>query len=139
MIKAFVFLMLISICGLKLRSQIDNKQKNQVYLELGGPAIIASVNYERVLIQWSKLSIAARIGIGSNRITDFNQTLNPDVSIPLEVLTSVNLNSTGTFKLKFGLGNTFNSTVILSSELKTKRLNSQNVIYANWTSLSIKK
>ncbi len=62
-------------------SQGKDTLKNQVSLEIFGNGIKYSVNYERLLTNWTKLNIASRVGFG---YYPFN---NETLSVPVEITT----------------------------------------------------
>ena len=58
----------------QLYSQLDSSEKvryQALYLEIGGPSTITSLNYEMGLFQYNRLKLNARIGVGFTRLNDF--------------------------------------------------------------------
>jgi hypothetical protein len=81
-IPAFLFLIACSLNGQsKSSNQRIDTLKNQVYLEIFGNGLRYSVNYERLLTNWTKLNIASRVGFG---YYPFN---NETLSVPVEITT----------------------------------------------------
>lgn len=57
--------------------------RNAIHLGFAGTSSIASINFERVLIERNKFKMMARIGVGSIHLWDFTQRFNPDLLVPL--------------------------------------------------------
>jgi hypothetical protein len=57
--------------------------KNAVHLEVLGSGGLGSLNYERVLLRRSHLTMGGRLGISSIHLTDFTKHFNPDVVLPI--------------------------------------------------------
>jgi len=79
--------LLLATCvliGFQVLSQLPSKisNKHMVSIELGGIGGQGSINYERLLYVREKISLRARIGMGSYRIKDFTNRFNPDIIIP---------------------------------------------------------
>lgn len=69
--KITIFLCLLTIgAGYLARAQqpaesvISKKASNAIYIEIGGPAVIYSLNYDRIIHECSAWSVGSRVGIG---------------------------------------------------------------------------
>ncbi len=100
---------IITLLSYELKSQtaIQEKARNAVYLEVGGIGSYGSLNYERLVLVKSNLSLGLRIGFSSYRLKDFTNEFNPDLIIPLAI--------SGLYgkqhKLEVGLGQAMTSIV----------------------------
>jgi len=127
--KIIIALLVFMTSYSTLFSQDEEKQKsNLVYLQAGGPSIIGSINYERILFTKEKTTIGLRFGIGTTRFKDFTQNFNPDLTIPLGVIFGYTFKrlEKSAFAAKIELGNTFASVVVLSEKFSPARQNSQS-------------
>ncbi len=61
-----------------------------IYLEIGGIGGYGSINYEQSFFKMKQLTLAARVGITTYHINDFQNKFNPDLLFPL------------TFKISYG-------------------------------------
>ena len=124
--RAFLTILILVSCSASLFSQKDsikNPRYQSVYLEIGGPSTIASLNYEIAIVQINRININGRIGLGATKFKDFNLKLNPDYTVP------VGLNGTfeilkknkGIMKAELMFGNTISSIIRLDSEYKSIR------------------
>lgn len=55
---------------------------NVIHLEAWGASSIASLNYERAVFHRARITVLARIGVGSIHLNDFTGHFNPDVIMP---------------------------------------------------------
>ena len=110
----------------QLYSQLDSSEKvryQALYLEIGGPSTITSLNYEMGLFQYNRLKLNARIGVGFTRLNDFYLNFNPDLTFP------VGLNSTfllsdkkkGTLSFELMGGNTFSTFIRANHNYQPER------------------
>jgi hypothetical protein len=81
--------------------------KNSVFVQIGGPGGLGSLNYERKIISREISGIFIRAGICTYHINDYENKVNPDVIAPILL--------NGYFgkkhKFEIGIGQTFSSTV----------------------------
>ena len=86
--KILLIISLSLLCVLPLNAQKDSthqKRHQFVYLEIGGPSTIASINYEMGILQKNRLKLNARIGVGFTRFKDFSLSFNPDITVPIGI------------------------------------------------------
>lgn len=88
---------------------------HSIYLEIGGSGGFGSVNYQQFIFQKKELAIAARIGISSYHLKDFQNKFNPDLLLPISFKALYGK----THKAEIGIGETFTS-VIYASETNSK-------------------
>ena len=117
---------------------IHAKRHQLVYLEIGGPSTIASINYEIGILQYNRLQLNARLGLGSTRFKDFQLKFNPDLTIPLGINAMLLLadRNKGTLNMEFMGGNTFSTYVKANSNFHPHRESSNHgylTIGPNWT------
>lgn len=60
-----------------------NYYKNSVFLTIGGATGLGSINYERRLGSRGSVSLWGHAGLGTFKIIDFRNRLNPDLLIPV--------------------------------------------------------
>ena len=139
--KIVVQIILFFLCvnfQLNAQGSEDDVLKNETFIELGGPSVIGSINYERRFILQEKTYLSARIGIGFVHLNDFTNKFNPDILIPL----GVNFNyifkrlNNSSLSTSIGAGNTIASIVILGDDYSPNRINNNNgyvKIGVKWT------
>lgn len=101
----------------------DTPTKHFIYAEIGGPATIASMNYEYIFLTKGKFSWSGRIGIGSSGFKDFERNFNPDIYLPIG-LNAHYLFYTGeksSLSAEVGFGNTFSSVVYADYQNNVQR------------------
>lgn len=97
--------------------------KNNISIELGGPSLISSINYSRLFILNTNFKLNVRVGLGSNRIKDFTQKVNPDVSLPIGVNLDYAIKrfKKSCLSTQIGIGNTISSIVQTDDNYKAIR------------------
>ena len=105
------------------QDSINKLRSHYFYLEIGGPSTIASLNYEIAILQFNRIDINARIGLGATRIKDFNLKTNPDYTVPIGLNGTLKLLKKNNRILKAELmaGNTISSHIRVDSEYKALR------------------
>ena len=110
-----------------IHAQINDSAdiNSNVVLDIGGPAGILSVNLEKNILNFSRrIQLNAIFGIGSFRIVDYEQRINPDLIVPmgLQVLTGSHKH-----KVIIGLGSTYANIVMLDEIGNKKRRSTLNL------------
>tara|TARA_B110000285_G_scaffold11139_1_gene11094 strand:- start:1086 stop:1610 length:525 start_codon:yes stop_codon:yes gene_type:complete len=115
-LKIILIISLSLLCVLQLNAQKDSthlKRYQAVYIEIGGPSTIASLNYEMGLLQKKRLKLNVRIGLGFTRFKDFSIAFNPDITVPIGLSTMLLLldRNKGILHIELMGGNTISSYV----------------------------
>lgn len=69
-----------------LHAQPLKPQVNAIFLDLGGPGGLASINYEQKLFVVLQIQVYANVGLSTYKIIDYTRKLNPDIIIPLGIM-----------------------------------------------------
>lgn len=127
MIYKLVILVFILISATpESMAQEENKlTKHFIYTEIGGPATVASINYEFAFFNKDNFNINGRVGIGSAHLKDFERKLNPDFYIPIGIngRYAFHHNEKSYYSFELGIGNTFSSVVHANSLYVVERKN----------------
>lgn len=105
--------------------------QNAVHMDFSGVSSIASINYERVLLKKDKLSVLARIGLGSIHLNDFTRRFNPDLLVPIGLYATYGRR----VMAEVGAGGTFTS-IVYPDERTFKPSRRSNV--HGWCSVGIR-
>lgn len=133
MIHRASFLLLVLIAPSICFSQNTEERTHSLFLELGGPASLESLNYDHQL--WSKdiWSAGGRVGLGFNRFQDYNNRFNPDFALPFGLYGALSLLSqdptkprTSALLCELGAGFVFTTTIQADTDLETIRENKLN-------------
>jgi hypothetical protein len=89
----------------------EKKIKHIIFAEVGSIGGYGSVNYENIIHQQKKVAVSFRAGLSTYHILDYTNQFNPDIIIPL----SVNFINGVHHQFLLGIGQTFSSTVVVSS------------------------
>lgn len=119
--------MLTVYVGYGSKDSLYNKH-NAIVAEALGIGGYASISYQRLLFHFGKLRSYAQLGLGGNRITDFEGSINPDISLPAALFFLYGKKH----NLVIGAGNTITSNVVYDLSQKGK-----NRIYNNHATLFI--
>tara|TARA_R110002072_G_scaffold273058_2_gene433344 strand:- start:8431 stop:8949 length:519 start_codon:yes stop_codon:yes gene_type:complete len=124
----FLFILHTVFSTISVAQEESTNKKTIIYLQAGGPSVVASINYERILLEKKIFQVNARFGIGTNRFKDFTNSINPDLTFPLGFAVNFKIKQMqkSQFNTKIGLGNTFTSIVMTGSDFSPTRQNSQN-------------
>lgn len=133
-------IILLYLCfNFQLNAQVNDSivLKNEVYIEIGGPSVLASLNYNRNFILQEKIFLSLHLGIGAFHLKDFTNKFNPDITLPIGIDFNYIFSSysNGHFSASIGGGNTFTSIVILSNNFTPVRAIENSgflKIGANW-------
>ena len=106
----------------------DDGSKNEVFIAIGGPSVIGSINYERRFIVHEKAYLSARIGVGIIHLNDFTNKFNPDILIPIGVNFNYVLKrlNNSNLSVSIGAGNTVASIVVLGDDYSPDRINNNS-------------
>ncbi len=85
----------------------DTLLQNIIFLEAGGAAGYGSLNYERFFFQTHQSTVSIRLGLGTYRIKDYTNTINPDIIVPITLYGTFGRNH----QLELGMGQTITSLV----------------------------
>ena len=124
--KVLLIISLFLLCALQLNAQKDSthqKRHQFVYLEIGGPSTIASINYEMGILQKNRLKLNARIGVGFTRFKDFSLSFNPDITVPigLNALFLLLNKNKGALHIELMGGNTISTYVKANNDYQPHR------------------
>ncbi len=97
------------------------QKRNSVYLEIGGNAVLYSVNYDHIFNISKKLKIAPRVGFMYLPISDIVRTDFGDIRIPIEVNLLWSNKENSKHFLEGGLGISF-------IQIKTSKTSAQSGI-----------
>ncbi|OQX75219.1 MAG: hypothetical protein B6D61_10860 [Bacteroidetes bacterium 4484_249] len=97
--------------------------KSLIFIEAGGSGGYGSVNYEYLLKSINKIKLSVRIGFSTYHITDYTNSFNPDILIPIAVNAYYGLNH----NIDFSIGQTISNIVYADNfDFQPKRKNSFN-------------
>ena len=104
-----VFVLIVVLLHSHVFSQTDTTKlsKNIIYGEVFGAGGYGSINYERIFYTNNRVSVSARIGLGTYHIKDFTGKFNPDLLVPL----AINGFHGFEHRAEFGIGQTISSIV----------------------------
>jgi hypothetical protein len=80
---------------------------HSIYLEIFGTGGFGSINYEYYFFQKKQLALAARVGLSTYHLKDFQNKFNPELIVPLTFKVLYGKKH----KAEIGIGETFTSTI----------------------------
>ena len=104
----FLFYFMLGYQGLCQTINKPEVKKNVVFIELGGPGGLGSINYEYLFRTMSKLKFSVCLGVSTYQLDDFRNDFNPDIIIPASIHAYYGNNH----HLEISLGQTFTSIVL---------------------------
>lgn len=117
-LSKFVFLLFVCLFCFSPCFLANNK--NAIFIEGLGVGGYGSINFERRILNKNIHQIHARIGFGTYNITDFTNSINPDVILPI----GINYCIGKQHKLSSEIGLTYSSIVQLNpNSFEPKREN----------------
>lgn len=116
-----LFLVFVSCKAVYAQDSLPKPSSQSVSIQVGGPAGLGSVNYERIILRGKSAGITIRAGISSNHLRDFENKVNPDIILP--ILLNGFLGER--HKLELGIGPAFSSVVSYHSSIHQKSRKTQ--------------
>ena len=98
-------ILIISFLAYIITIEAQDIARNNIYLELGGPAYLYSVNYEHLLSNNKDINFPIRIGAFFNSIDGSSDFANYGIPLSISIIKKMSGNSTMYFELK--ASNTF--------------------------------
>jgi hypothetical protein len=129
-LKSLLILALVFISTSSF-SQNDEPRKSELFVEIGGPSVLGSVNYGHMISSNGRNMFCGRVGFGVMRLNDFNNSFNPDFSVPFGVNYGFNLlpKHRNTFTINGGAGFVYTSIIKAGKLFKPVRHDQLNFYF----------
>ena len=93
-------ILIISFLAYIITIEAQDIARNNIYLELGGPAYLYSVNYEYLLSNNKDINFPIRIGVFYNSPNEYFGFANYGIPLSISIIKKMSGNSTMYFELK---------------------------------------
>ena len=115
----FIFLCALASIGTmpNLYAQPTKPKVNAIFLDLGGPGGLASINYEQKLFELLHIQVYAQVGLSTYKIIDFTRKFNPDIIVPMGLMFT---SQDKKFQPIISIGSTYSNSVHATPYGKTR-------------------